>query len=133
MGIISLDPVKYGHLCKTVLPKVIENDREFDRFVAFMESLDRKARLTPEENALRNLLAELIQHYDDTHHSVPDAPPYQVVLYLMEQKGLRQADLLPVFGSRSVASAVLNGKRELSKTHIRKLAEFFHLSAEAFL
>jgi HTH-type transcriptional regulator/antitoxin HigA len=53
--------------------------------------------------------------------------------YLMEQRGLRQADLLPVFGSRSIASTVLNGKRELSKTHIRRLAEFFHVSPAVFL
>jgi HTH-type transcriptional regulator/antitoxin HigA len=56
-----------------------------------------------------------------------------VIGFLMEHKGLRQADLLPVFGSRSVASAVLNGKREPSKAHIRKLAEFFHVSPEVFL
>jgi HTH-type transcriptional regulator/antitoxin HigA len=51
----------------------------------------------------------------------------------MEQRGLRQADLLPVFGSRSVASDVLAGKREPSKAHIRKLADFFHVSPELFL
>jgi antitoxin component HigA of HigAB toxin-antitoxin module len=40
--------------------------------------------------------------------------------------------LLVIFGSRSVASAVLGGKRELSEAHIRKLAEFFHVSPELF-
>jgi HTH-type transcriptional regulator/antitoxin HigA len=48
----------------------------------------------------------------------------------MEQHDLKQADPLSIFGSRSVASAVLGGKRELSKAHIRKLAEFFHVSPE---
>lgn len=61
-----------------------------------------------------------------------DVPPYKVVLHLMEQKGLRQADMLAVFGSRSVASDALSGKREFSKAHIRKLADFFHLSPAAF-
>lgn len=54
------------------------------------------------------------------------------MLHLMEHRGLRQADLLPVFGSRSVASDVLSGKRELSKAHIRGLAGFFRLSPAAF-
>ena len=53
--------------------------------------------------------------------------------FLMEQRDLRQIDLVPVFGSRSVASNVINGKRELSKAHIRKLAAFFHVSPEVFL
>jgi HTH-type transcriptional regulator/antitoxin HigA len=64
---------------------------------------------------------------------LPDVSPLQVLQYFMEQRGLRQADLLPVFGSRSIASAVLNGKREFSKAHIRKLAEFFHVSPAVFL
>jgi HTH-type transcriptional regulator/antitoxin HigA len=56
-----------------------------------------------------------------------------MIAFLMDQRELRQADLLPVFGSRSVVSDVLNGKREPSKAHVRKLAEFFHISAEVFL
>ena len=52
--------------------------------------------------------------------------------YLMEHGGLARADLLPVFGSRSVVSSVLNGKRDLSKTRIRGLAKFFNLSPAAF-
>jgi HTH-type transcriptional regulator/antitoxin HigA len=56
-----------------------------------------------------------------------------LIAFLMEQRDLRQADLLPVFGSRSVASDVLAGKREPSKAHIRKLADFFHVSPELFL
>jgi len=39
----------------------------------------------------------------------------------------------PVFGSRSVASDVINGKREPSKAHIRKLAELFRVPADLFL
>jgi HTH-type transcriptional regulator/antitoxin HigA len=42
----------------------------------------------------------------------------------MEDRGNRQRDLIPVFGSSSVVSDVLNGKRSISKAHARKLAEF---------
>lgn len=100
-----------------------------------MEGLDRRAEasegLSPEEEALRTLLEHLVKEYDDKVE-LPLVEPYQLVLHLMEHKGLRQADLLPVFGSRSVASAVLSGKRELSKAHVRALADFFHLSPAAF-
>ena len=133
MGITTLSSAKYGRLCATVMPKVIESDEEFDRMVEVMESLDRKSGLTPEEVVLRRLLERLIQDYDDSHHSLPDVPPHKVIAYLMEMRSLRQADLLPVFGSRSVTSEVLAGKREPSKAHIRKLADFFHVSAEVFL
>jgi HTH-type transcriptional regulator / antitoxin HigA len=131
MGLTLLDSAKYGRLCAGVVPKIIENDDEFDRMVEKMEELDRKKNATPEEEALSALLARLIQDYDD-RVALAGVSPHEVVLHLMEQRDLRQADLLPVFGSRSVASDVLAGKRELSKMHIRKLAEFFRLSPEAF-
>jgi HTH-type transcriptional regulator/antitoxin HigA len=133
MGLTALNPAKYGRLCATVVPKVIESDEEFDRLVEQMEALDRKENPTPEEDALSALLMKLIQDYDDLHYPLPDVPPHKMIAFLMDQRHLRQADLLPVFGSRSVASEVLAGKREPSKAHIRKLAAFFHTSAELFL
>lgn len=113
--------------------KVIETEKELERFSDKLEALDRLERpLTPEEKALAALLARLIQDYDD-QIELPPLAPHEMIRFLMEQKGLRQADLLPVFGSRSVASDVVGGKREPSKTHIRKLAAFFHVSPEVFL
>ena len=136
MAITEISPIKYGKLLATALPKVIETRKEFDRYVAIMERLDRRAEngeaLSPEENTLLALLEHLIQDYDDKIE-LPDVPPLPMLLYLMEQRDLRQADLVPIFGSRSVASDVINGKREFSKAHIRRLAEFFHVSAEVFL
>jgi HTH-type transcriptional regulator / antitoxin HigA len=133
MGVTAIDPRKYGRLCADAVPRVIRTNAEFDRMGQKMEELDRKEKPSPEEEALSELLARLIDDYDEqVALPGPDIEPYQVVLHLMEQKQLRQADLLPIFGSRSVASAVLGGKRELSKAHIRGLAEFFHISPSAF-
>jgi HTH-type transcriptional regulator/antitoxin HigA len=134
MGVIAISPVKYGKLLSKALPKVIETKKEFDHFIEVMESLSfADHKLTPEEEALHALLGALIQEYDDRVCPLPYMEPRKMLQFLMEQRDLRQVDLVPVFGSRSVASNVINGKRELSKTHIRKLAAFFHVSPEAFL
>ena len=62
-----------------------------------------------------------------------NAHPGERGLRLFDQRsGLRQVDLLDVFGTASVVSEVLNGKRELSKNHILKLSERFHLSPALF-
>jgi HTH-type transcriptional regulator/antitoxin HigA len=132
-GIGAIDPARYGKLCATVVPKIIESDDEFDRLVEAMETIDFKANPTPEEKTVSALLARLIQDYDDQHHALPEAPPSEMIVFLMNQRGLRPSNLLPIFGSRSVASDVLSGKRELSKAHVRKLAEFFHVSTDLFL
>lgn len=132
MDTLTISPKRYGGLLAKTLPKIIETDRELEHFAEVLESLDRLAReLTPEEKVLEALLSRLIRDYDEKIE-LPSLPPHKAIVFLMEQRGLKQADLLPVFGSRSVASEVLNGKREPSKSHIRKLAEFFHLSPEIF-
>src|ERR1035437_6398875 len=106
MAVSEISPIKYGKLLAKVLPKVIETRDEFDRDVAMMEQLDRRAEagdpLSPEEEVLRSLLERLVKDYDDSHYSLPDVPPHKMIVHLMEWRNLRQADLLPIFGSRSV-------------------------------
>jgi HTH-type transcriptional regulator/antitoxin HigA len=50
----------------------------------------------------------------------------------MDTNGLRQADLLDVFGTASIASEVLNGKRDLAKSHIQRLSARFNVSPALF-
>ena len=133
MGLRAFDPIRYGELCAEAIPRVITDDREFDRMAKKLEDLAFRGKPTAEETALVELLATLIQAYDERHHPLPQLPPHKMISFLMNQRHLRQADLLPVFGSRSAASDVLSGKREPSKAHIRKLADFFHVSTDLFL
>jgi HTH-type transcriptional regulator/antitoxin HigA len=133
MGLSTINPTKYGRLCADVIPKVIKSKEEFDRLVAKMEELDFKPNPTLEEEALSELLMKLIKDYDDQHYPPSPMAPHKLIQYLMDQRDLKQADLLPVFGSRSVASDVINGKREPSKAHISKLAKFFHVAPALFL
>jgi HTH-type transcriptional regulator/antitoxin HigA len=133
---LELSPAKYGKLLAKALPKRIETDEEFDRMVEAMEELSRaisEHKAGPEETALHDLLSMLVKEYDDRVYPLPPVAPHKIIQHMMEQRELRQADLLPVFGSRSIASDVINGKREPSKAHIRKLAEFFHVSPALFL
>ena len=63
---------------------------------------------------------------------MPPATPRDVVRHLMESNGLRQVDLIDVFGAESTVSEVLNGKRDLAKSHIEKLSLRFNVSPELF-
>ena len=120
-----IDPGKYGKLCAIALPKVIEFDEEFDRMVEQLEALDRKRIPTREERTMAGLLAKLIQDYDNKHYPMPDVPGHEMVKYMMEQRGLRQADLVPVLGSRAQVSDLVNGKRGISKDKPRNWLAFF--------
>jgi HTH-type transcriptional regulator/antitoxin HigA len=134
MGLRGLDPLAYGRLLAAELPQPIQNEREFDRAVTRLEELDfTKRKLTTEERAFRELLAALIEVYDEGHHQIPELPPHEMVKHLMEQRGLKQADLAPVLGSRAQVSDLVNGKRGISKAQVRKLAEYFQVSPELFI
>lgn len=133
---LTFSPAKYGRLLAKTLPKRIENDAAFDRFVDTMETLSRaieRGEASDEERALHSLLSTLVQEYDERAEPLPPGDPLQTLQFLMEQRALRPVGLTPIFGARSITSLVLSGKRKLSKTHIRRLAEFFHVSPAVFL
>ena len=128
-----LDAARYGKLCAEAVPKVIESEKELDRMVEHLERLTFKQDGSPEEKALAELLMKLIQDYDDANYSLPDVAPHKMAQFLMEHRGLKQADLVPVLGSRSQVSDLVNGKRGISKAQIKLLAEYFGVSAELFI
>ncbi|MFN0105934.1 MAG: type II toxin-antitoxin system HigA family antitoxin [Bryobacteraceae bacterium] len=131
-----LDEKKYGRLLGKYRPRMIQSDEDFGRLAADLEALDaieENRELQPEERELQVLLAHLCTEYEDRTVEPPTSTPLEVLKFLMEQNGLRPVDMVDVFGSRAVASQVLNGKREISKAHARRLADRFRLSVEAFI
>jgi HTH-type transcriptional regulator/antitoxin HigA len=77
--------------------------------------------------------ARLIEAYERTRwpRRTPTLP--ELLTYLMDQHGLSRADLVPLLGTASRVSEVLNGKRELSMSMVRKLRERFHVSADVLI
>ena len=134
MGVAVLDPAKYGQLLSETRPRRINNVREYERLLGQLEELDfSKQPLSREQRALADLLAMLIEEYEARRYPVPESSPHEVLRFLMEQRQLRQADLVAVAGSRSLVSEIVNGKRGISKNLAKKFARFFGVSAELFL
>lgn len=60
----------------------------------------------------------------NTHYAIEAPDPVEAIKYIMEEKGLDQKDIVKYFnGNKSLVSAVLNRKRELSKNVIKALHE----------
>ena len=111
-----------------------ENEVEYQRTLDQVERLmGRGNRRTAEEDALLSLLVSLVQAYEQRHYPMRDVSPDAALRYLMEKRGLKQVDLVPIFKSSGYVSDVINGKRGISKAHARKLAAFFGVSAELFI
>jgi HTH-type transcriptional regulator/antitoxin HigA len=134
MGTVVIDEKKYARVLAKLLPRVIATAEEHERMLAEVEKLmDKGERRTAEEDAVLDLMVRLITAYEEERYPIAGFSPREMLLYLMEQRGLRQADLLPIFKSRGYASDVVNGKRAISKTHARRLAEYFQVSADLFV
>jgi HTH-type transcriptional regulator/antitoxin HigA len=90
------------------------------------------ARGTPGGDALE-VLSILVERYEKEHYSIDAPTPVEAIEFRMDQMGLRQADLVPYFGSRSRASEVLSGKRALTVGMIRALHDGLGIPLEALV
>lgn len=134
MGALAIDNKKYARVLAKVLPRVITTNKEHARMLTEVETLmDKGEDRTLEEDAALDLMVRLIQDYEEKHHPLADPSPHEMLVYLMERRSLKQADLLPIFKSRGYVSDVINAKRAVSKGHARQLAEYFKVSASVFI
>lgn len=129
---VKFDPAKYRRLVSKAMPAVIETEAENERLLAIVEPM-MKRDLSPEEAKLFDLLVKLIEDFEDRHYPPGETSPTATLQFLMEQRGLRQRDIVHLFGSSGVASEVINGNRAISKNLAKSLAEFFHVSPDLFI
>jgi HTH-type transcriptional regulator/antitoxin HigA len=130
----KINPQRYGRLLAKVLPIRITTEEENERVLLEARKLIEKGdHRTPEEDALLDLLAHLIQQFERDYYHIPGAAPHEILRELMDARDLKQSDLLHIFRSKGIASEVVNGKRGISKAQAKALAEFFHVSAELFI
>jgi HTH-type transcriptional regulator/antitoxin HigA len=123
---------EYAKLLADMLPHIIHTEGENERYIAALEMLLAKRERTLEESRMVELLTLLIEDFEEKNYSLPPANPRNIVRHLMESNGLRQVDLIDVFGAESTVSEVLNAKRDLAKSHIEKLSERFKVAPALF-
>lgn len=117
---------------------VERNDTEYRRALALVEFLIDHDDL---ENPLFQLLSARISEYEKhapefkalNQHLEKTPSGVSVLRTLMDQYGLKAADLANELGSKSNVSNILNGRRALTVSHIKALAERFNLPADAFI
>jgi HTH-type transcriptional regulator/antitoxin HigA len=75
----------------------------------------------------------LVRVYEKENHPVPPPTPIEAIRFVMDQRGMKQADLVPYIGSRSKVSEILRGKRTLSLSMIRSLHTHLSIPAEILI
>ena len=121
-----------------LIPKVIETETEYAQNLSVAERLiGKKKHRTPEETVLLRLLVKVIEDYEENNYNLKewrDLPPYEILQHLLEVSHTRQADLVGIISpSKGLISAIVNGKRSISKEQAKKLGEYFKISPSAFI
>ncbi len=130
---MTYNPKKYSALLSATLPGVIDSLDEYNRIEEIFNGLF-KENCSPEEDKLFNLLANLLEDYERrTLPPLEESSPRETLKFLMAENNLRQTDLADVFGTQSVVSEVLKGKREITRNQAKALAQRFSLHVEAFI
>lgn len=135
MSTLTLNAARYGDLLSKNRPQPIHSEQDYDRMVEQIERLAERGeeKLSPDETTLLEMMSILIEEYDREHYRLEPSAPNKIIHFLMEQRGLQPRDLWDVLGSKSQVSEILNGKRQPSKDHAKKLAEFFHVPSGLFI
>ncbi len=112
--------------------KPIRTNRDYEAALTEMERLWGAPLGTPEGDRL-DVLATLVDAYENEHHPMDPPDPIDAIKFRMEQQGLTRKDLEGILGSRTRVSEVLKGKRGISKAQAKKLAEFFGVPVDVFV
>jgi HTH-type transcriptional regulator/antitoxin HigA len=112
--------------------KLIKTEEEYSRALSRIEELMDAKPGTPEADELE-LLATLVEMYEEVQFPMRLPDPIDAVKFRMEQLGLGQKDLIPFIGGRSKVSEILNRKKPLSLSMMRALHKSLGIPAEVLL
>lgn len=122
----------YLQLLKQFPPRPIKSEADLEAVQTVIDELLDAEQLTADQRDYLDVLGTLVQAYEDQQVSIPDLYGVDLLKALIAEFGFRQKDLVPIFKTESIVSAVLSGQRNLTVSHIEKLGQFFHISPAAF-
>jgi HTH-type transcriptional regulator / antitoxin HigA len=103
--------------------KLIKNEQEYESYLEWVDELfDKKIPKNSSEGEDIQVALLLIKQYEDEHYPVPLPDPIDAIRAKMEEKGLKNKDLVGKIGSKGYVSALLNKRKPLTL----ELAKIFH-------
>src|SRR3989440_11041563 len=112
--------------------KPIWTKKDYEAALKEVERLWGAKSGTPEGDRL-DVLATLIDAYEAEHDPMDPPDPIEAIKFRMEQQGLTRRDLEEIIGTRTRIAEVLNRKRGLSITMIRRLHARLGIPAEVLI
>jgi len=127
-------PARYAELVDLFMPRPLHDDVDYRNALAVLDAM-AGFKMNADQEDYFDAIATFVEKYEAEHHAIDATAmtPVQLIRALMDEHGLNESDLGRLLGDRSLGHRILSGERELSKVHIRILAEHFRLNPAALL
>jgi HTH-type transcriptional regulator/antitoxin HigA len=127
-------PRTFSGLCRLLPSRPIHDEADYDNAMEMLNSLVGH-KLNKDQRDYVEVLTTLVGAYEDEYHAIDtsDIRGLDALKYLLEQNDMSASDLGVLLGNRALGSKILRGERELSKTHLRILADRFKVDAGLLL
>jgi HTH-type transcriptional regulator/antitoxin HigA len=112
--------------------KPVKTKKDYESALKEIERLFDATPGTREGDRLE-VLATLVEAYEEKHHPIAPPNPIDAIRYYMESRGLTRSDMEQFIGSRARVSEVLNRKRALTMEMIRNLHKGLGIPAEVLI
>lgn len=133
MSTTGFDRSAYLGLVTTLPLRPIRGERELDRAIKMLDTLLDRPRLTKAEQDYLEVLTDLIEKYEASADPIEPLPDADMLRFLLDSRGMTQLELAAATGIvNTTLSAVLHGKRRLSRQNVARVTRFFGLSPAAF-
>ena len=111
----------------------IHNRDDCRKAIRVAAEISSLANLTSGQNDYLEILTKIIADYEEKHFEMSKHTPQEILKFLVEENQMSGSDLGRILGNRTLGPALLRGERSLSKTHIKKLADYFSVNPALFL
>lgn len=112
----------------------IRTEADYEKTLERIDVLmEQEPEIGSREGDELEILALLVEKYEERHWQIAAPDPIEAIKYRMEEMGLKQKDLVPIIGSKSKVSEVLNRKIGLSLTMISNLSAQLHIPLEVLV
>jgi|SRR5579871_4966574 len=126
---------QYLDLIRTFPLRPIRNDADLKRATKVVEQLMMRDEedLSADEAAYLQVLAGLIEEYEDEHYPIGHSTPARMLAFYIEQRGVKQKEVAEATGIPvSTISELIAEKRTFTMNHVKRLSAYFRVNPAVF-
>jgi HTH-type transcriptional regulator / antitoxin HigA len=114
--------------------KPIKNNKEYEAYLEWVDKqFDKKIKPNSPEGEVLQVALLIIKEYEDKNYPIPVPNPIDAIKMKMEERGLKNKDLVGKIGSKGYISSILSGKKPLTLELARIFHREFGIPAEVLL